>query len=82
MPKVLETEAGNDMLYDESRNQIWLSVNAVGLFMYDVAKDRWEAYTTENSSLPSGYIMQLTQDREHRIWGATFNGFFQIVDKL
>lgn len=79
--KVLETEAGNDMLYDESRNQIWLSVNAVGLFMYDVAKDRWEAYTTENSSLPSGYIMQLTQDREHRIWGATFNGFFQIVDK-
>ncbi len=79
--KVLETEASNDMLYDEYRNQIWISVNNIGLFMYDVAKDRWEAYTTENSNLPSGYIMQLTQDKEHRIWGATFNGFIQIVDK-
>jgi ligand-binding sensor domain-containing protein len=77
--KSMERESANDMLYDESRDQIWIAVNTVGLFMYDVRKDKWEVYTTENSNLPSPYVMELCQDKEHHIWGATFGGFFMVT---
>ena len=79
--KGMERESANDMLYDESKDQIWISVNTIGLFMYDVKKDRWEVYTPENSKLPSEYVMQLCQDKDGNIWGATFNGFFKLIRK-
>ncbi len=75
----LEREGVNDFLFDESRQQIWIAINTIGLAMYDVARDKWEIYTPSNSKLPSGYVMRLTQDEQNNIWGASFGGFFKIV---
>ena len=74
-------ECCNDLLYDETRDQLWVSINSVGLLLHDIPSSRWELYTPENSSLPDGYIMQLTQATDGSIWGASFGGAFQIVPR-
>ncbi|MCR4964335.1 MAG: hypothetical protein K6A41_01615 [Bacteroidales bacterium] len=72
--KVMERECTNDVIYDESRGQIWIAVNTIGLFLFDVKRNHWEVYTPDNSNLPSEYIMQLCQDKYHNLWGGMLYG--------
>lgn len=75
----LAEECCNDLLYDATRDQLWVSINSVGLLLYDIPTGRWELYTPDNSLLPSGYIMQLAQAPDGSVWGASFGGAFKIV---
>ncbi len=68
----------NDFLLDEDKNVLWIALNSVGLIKYDIANDKWETYTTENSNVPSIHVMQLTKDVNGTIWGATFAGLIKL----
>ena len=68
----------NNFLLDEDKNILWIALNSVGLIKYDIANDKWETYTTENSNIPSIHVMQLTKDEKGIIWGATFAGLIKL----
>ena len=64
-----------DIELDEKRGELWISVYHIGLLMYNIAQDKWELYTPENSLLPDSYIEDIHLDHEGHLWVATFGGF-------
>lgn len=65
-----------DFAIDEKNNRIWLSINRVGLSMFD--GENWQTFTPENSNVPSTYIQSITLDENGNLWCATFAGLLKI----
>ncbi|WBX77618.1 hypothetical protein PG911_05005 [Tenacibaculum ovolyticum] len=81
--EVISTENANipkndvlDFAIDEKNNRIWLSINKVGLSMFDGQK--WSTLTPENSNVPSTYIQSIIVDDKGNLWCATFAGLLKI----
>jgi ligand-binding sensor domain-containing protein len=81
--EVISTENANipkndvlDFAIDEKNNRIWLSINKVGLSMFDGKK--WSTLTPENSNIPSTYIQSIIVDDKGNLWCATFAGLLKI----
>lgn len=79
--KEIEQNAINNMLLDESNGSLWIASNNIGLARFDLISEKWEIYTPLNSNLPSTYVMELNQDKDGIIWGATFAGVISIKKK-
>jgi ligand-binding sensor domain-containing protein len=65
-----------DFAIDEKNNRIWLSLNRVGLSMFD--GENWQTFTPENSNVPSTYIQSISIDERGNLWCATFAGLLKI----
>ncbi len=68
----------NDFFLDEEKNILWIALNSVGIIRYDIANDKWETYTNENSNVPSIHVMQFAKDKDGTIWAATFAGIIKL----
>ena len=66
-----------DFVVDESNNRLWISLNKVGISMYDGTD--WQTFTPDNSKVPSTYIQSLTLDKDGNLWCATFAGLLKIT---
>lgn len=82
--EVISTENANiprndvlDFAMDEKNNRIWLSLNRVGLSMYD--GEKWQTFTPDNSKVPSTYIQNIIVDDQGNLWCATFAGLLKIT---
>jgi ligand-binding sensor domain-containing protein len=71
---VLEDSAINNFFLDENNNKLWVTVNGVGVLLYDLNLKKWEIYTNVNSNVPSIHAEQITQDKNGNIWIATYAG--------
>ncbi len=76
-PTMFASNSINDFIVDEEKNTLWLSQNNVGIIKYEIGGKKTEIYTTENSSVPSVNIEQITKDKEGAIWAATFAGIIK-----
>lgn len=65
-----------DFAIDEKNNRIWLSLNRVGISMFD--GQTWQTFTPENSNVPSTYIQRIKIDENGNLWCATFAGLLKI----
>jgi ligand-binding sensor domain-containing protein len=65
-----------DFAIDEKNNRIWLSLNRVGLSMFN--GENWQTFTPENSNVPSTYIQSISIDERGNLWCATFAGLLKI----
>ncbi|TDQ25441.1 ligand-binding sensor domain-containing protein [Tenacibaculum caenipelagi] len=65
-----------DFAIDEKNNRIWLSLNRVGISMFD--GENWQTFTPENSKVPSTYVQRMTLDNKGNLWCATFAGLLKI----
>lgn len=65
-----------DFAIDEKNNRIWLSLNRVGISMFD--GKNWQTFTPENSNVPSTYIQSISIDENGNLWCATFAGLLKI----
>ncbi|MEO9219917.1 MAG: two-component regulator propeller domain-containing protein [Bacteroidia bacterium] len=68
-----------DFAIDEGSNNIWLSINRVGISKYD--GKNWETFTPENSKVPSTYIQSISLDKNGNLWCATFAGLLKAYRK-
>lgn len=82
--EIINTENSNiprndvlDFAIDEKNNRIWLSLNRVGLSMFD--GENWQTFTPENSKVPSTYVQRITLDEKGNLWCATFAGLLKIT---
>lgn len=66
-----------DFAIDEKNNRIWLSLNRVGISMFD--GENWQTFTPENSKVPSTYVQRMTLDENGNLWCATFAGLLKIT---
>lgn len=76
--KMFSENAINDFLLDEEKNELWLTVNGVGVLKYDLNTKNWEVYTNENSNIPSIYSEQITKDKNGNILIATYAGVIKL----
>ncbi|MDR2496734.1 MAG: response regulator [Tannerellaceae bacterium] len=66
-------------IYHDSRNIIWITTYGNGLFALDQNNGQTYHYTTENSDLPTDYLLCITEDRLGEIWvGTEFSGISKI----
>ncbi|MEO6731443.1 MAG: hypothetical protein ABIN01_09510 [Ferruginibacter sp.] len=80
-PKMFSENSINYFLLDEDKNNLWLTLNNVGILKYDLTKKTWEIYTNENSNVPSVNIEKITKDKSGAIWAATFAGVIKLDTK-
>jgi len=71
---VLDDSAINDFMLDENSNKLWVTVNGVGVLLYDLSSKKWEIYTNVNSDVPSIHAEQIAQDKDGNMWIATYAG--------
>lgn len=72
--RMLVNNSINDFLLDEDKNELWVTVNGVGVLLYDFSTKKWEVYTNKNSLVPSVNAEQITKDKNGSIWIATYAG--------
>jgi ligand-binding sensor domain-containing protein len=80
-PKMFSDNSINYFLLDEDKNNLWLTLNNVGILKYDLTKKLWEIYTNENSNVPSVNIEKITKDKNGEIWAATYAGVIKLDTK-
>jgi len=68
----------NDFLLDEDKNELWLTLNGIGVLKYDLNEKKWEVYTNQNSNIPSIHAEQITKDKNGDIWVATYAGVVKL----
>ncbi len=76
--KMLEKGSINDFLLDDEDNQLWITLNGVGILNYDLKSKKWEVYTNQNSNVPSIHAEQITKDENGAIWIATYAGVIKL----
>ncbi|MFP5470914.1 MAG: two-component regulator propeller domain-containing protein [Bacteroidia bacterium] len=79
--KMLKENSINDFLLDEDKNQLWVTLNGVGILCYDLETKKWEVYTNENSNVPSVHAEQITKDKNGTIWIATYSGVIKLNEQ-
>ena len=78
--QAVESSIGyNDInsLYEDSRHNLWFCTSGNGLDLYHVAKDEFEHFDTENSTLTSNCIFQICESTPGILLGITNQGFFR-----
>lgn len=72
--KVRNINMGNDVLFSlvDSKGNIWISVDRVGLMLYDKDKKVFETIKLHENKIPLTYISCIYEDREHNIWVGSF----------
>ncbi|MDR2498101.1 MAG: hybrid sensor histidine kinase/response regulator, partial [Tannerellaceae bacterium] len=66
-------------IYHDSHNIIWITTYGNGLFALDQNNGQTYHYTTDNSDLPTDYLLCVTEDRLGEIWvGTEFSGISKI----
>ncbi len=68
----------NDFLLDEDKNELWVTLNGIGVLKYDLTEKKWETYTNQNSTIPSIHAEQITKDKNGDIWIATYAGVVKL----
>ncbi|NPE28323.1 PAS domain-containing protein [Methanococcoides sp. SA1] len=63
----------NNILYDNTSNQIFASTNRFGLYIYNLDSESGRLYSS-NTGLPSNNILGIIKDLKNRIWINTSNG--------
>jgi ligand-binding sensor domain-containing protein len=76
--KMFSENAINDFFLDEESNLLWITLNGVGVLNYDLISKKWEAYTNENSNVPSVHSERITKDKDGAIWIATYAGVIKL----
>lgn len=75
LPKNMPEDSSiNEFLLDENSNELWLTVNGVGILLYNLDSKIWEIYTNANSNIPSIYAEQIAKDKDGATWIATYSG--------
>jgi len=70
-------------LYDDGKGQVWVGGHDEGLYRWDAARDRFEAYrrvVTDKNSLADDHIAALFRDRVGTFWVGTWYGGVSRVD--
>lgn len=73
-PKMFSMNSVNDFYVDEENNQLWITLNGVGVLNYNLNTQKWETYTNENSIVPSVVCGKIAKDKNGLIWISTFAG--------
>ncbi len=57
-------------------NLVWIGTNGRGAGFYDIAKNRWESFRTDNSEIPNDFVRDvlIINEERNRVWLATENG--------
>lgn len=76
--KILDKTSINDFLLDETHQELWVTLNGVGVLCYDLTTKIWEIYTNQNSNIPSIHAEQITKDGNGDIWIATYAGVVKL----
>lgn len=74
-----KSETIADIILNEQRGELWLSVYHIGLLLFSMDTGKWELYTPDNSSIPSGYIEGFDLSSDGTLWAATFGGFVKSI---
>jgi len=71
-PEILSViDAERYEIYHDSRNIIWITTYGNGLFALDQNNRQTYHYTTDNSDLPTNYLLSVTEDKSGEIWVGT-----------
>ncbi|WP_031529662.1 two-component regulator propeller domain-containing protein [Dyadobacter crusticola] len=75
------------MLVDQ-QNVLWLGVlsratvgNEFGQGLVRIQAGKWTSYTISNSSIPSNSVVEISEDRNGRLWLGTYSGGVGSFDK-
>lgn len=79
--KILDGTSINDFLLDEEHQELWITLNGVGVLCYYLETEKWEIYTNQNSNIPSIHAEQITKDGNGDIWIATYAGVVKLNRK-
>lgn len=79
--KILDGASINDFLLDEEHQELWVTLNGVGVLCYYLETKKWEVYTNQNSNIPSIHAEQITKDENGNIWIATYAGVVKLNRK-
>ena len=79
--KQIKENSINDFLVDEDKNQLWVTLNGVGVLCQDLKTKKWEVYTNENSNVPSVHAEQIAKSKNGTIWIATYAGVVKLDKK-
>ncbi len=57
-------------------NLVWIGTDDSGAGMYDIARNRWTRYNTENSAIPANSVRDvlIINEQLNRVWLATADG--------
>jgi len=63
----------------DAQDMIWISTYGAGLYAFNAQTGEMDHYTTENSDLPTNYLLSIAEDRSGEIWAGTeFSGVCKI----
>lgn len=63
--------------FEDSKKRLWFGYNGDGLLMYDPASGKtryWNSTDKTDQTINSNLIVNINEDRDGKIWVATFNG--------
>ncbi|KZE77642.1 hypothetical protein AV926_14045 [Myroides marinus] len=69
------------VLYDKEDDILWIATFNAGLIRYDLNKNSWENYHSENSMLPTSKITDMTFDKNYNLYLATNQGLVKLEKK-
>ncbi len=59
----------NDFILDETSETLWMAINKIGIVKHNHVNQETKIYTPANFDIPSVYVIQLTLDKEGKLWG-------------
>lgn len=77
-PAVKHSNPISDLFIDR-QERLWVATTYIGLALYSEAEDKFQLIKTESwmpHGIPSVILLNLFQDREGKIWGASRKGIF------